>query len=72
MRIILNSKRNEALIERIDGGSFTLSAQNELELRDLLAMWAQPLENWDGTFLTSSELIARSEDTVSLDLKKSA
>lgn len=62
-------------IERMDGSTFTLSADTQDNLFELLAMWQQPLETWNGGFKSAAQLQACSEDTVSVDtntLKESA
>ena len=66
MRILLNTDKTQALVERGDGGSFTLSASCQSELIDLLSMWTQDLSTWDGSFKTASQIKASKDNTIEI------
>jgi hypothetical protein len=55
-------------IERMDGSVFTLSADTQEALMDLVAMWQQPIETWNGRFHTQQELNSSTENTVSVSM----
>lgn len=63
-------KLYEHTIKRPNGSTFTLSADTQQGLADLIAMWQQPLSAWNGRFLTAPELAASKENTASIDLNK--
>ena len=68
MRILVN-KLYEASIQRPDGTSFTLCSDTRQGLKDLLAMWQQPLETWNGEFKTHTQLASSKEETVSITIE---
>ena len=70
-KVALNSKGTEATLFYSDR-IFTLTADTHGELLDLLAMFLQPLETWNGEFATYTTLNASAETTAVIELKKVA
>ena len=68
MKIIINSTRTEALVER--DGQLPLSLATDGDVMELVAIFVQPLETWDGCFKSAAQLIASTEDTVSIDISE--
>lgn len=66
MKVLINNTRTQAIVER--DGQIPLELNSDGDVMELVAIFVQPLETWDGSFKSAAQLVASSQETTSFDL----